>query len=318
MTQAAVLIVVLTGGIVTGGWPGTAHAQPSVAGQAESVVSAPTRPQRPQDPDPGHDNHPALQQPPSAAANQPTDPPVGRGTPPPLTPIPEITDADRAAAFPDVEAHSLGDDAIRYFVLFDQLEWQGDNAGYGMTWDSTAWVGRDLDRLWIWTEGEADDGRLGSAEAHLLYGRAFARWWDVVVGVRQDVQPGPAQSWLAFGLQGLAPYWFEVEATAYLGAGGRTAARLEAEYELLLTNRLVLQPLVEANLYGRTDMDRGIDAGLSTLDAGFRLRYELQREFAPYVGLTWNNTFGGTAGRTSAAGGTGSGRRYVVGLRLWF
>jgi len=236
----------------------------------------------------------------------------------PQTPIPPITDADRAAAFPDVEGHTVSDNAVHFFVLFDQLEWQRVETEGGLTWDAAGWVGRDRDRLWFRTEGQAEYVGLAVAEVHLFYGRAVARWWDVVVGLRQDFRPGPAQSWLAVGIQGLAPYWFDVEATAYLGAGGQTAARLEAEYELLFTNRLALQPMVELNLYGKTNAERGIGAGISSFDAGVRLRYELRREFAPYLGLTWHGSFGETAGFAEAAGETTSGRRFVAGLRLWF
>ncbi len=236
----------------------------------------------------------------------------------PATPIPPVTDADRAAAFPDVESYATQDSAVHSFVLVDQLEWHGSDAHEGPSWDSTGWIGGDLHRLWFRTAGDADGGHLDEAEAHLLYGRAFARWWDVVVGVRQDVRPGPAQSWLAVGVQGLVPYWFEIEATAYFGTGGRTAARLEAEYELLLTNRLVLQPLAEFNLFGKTDLARGIGAGLSTMDGELRLRYEIRREFAPYVGIGWRNTFGDTSSLARAAGDSSGGRRLLAGLRLWF
>ena len=152
----------------------------------------------------------------------------------------------------------------------------------------------------------------------MFYGRAFARWWDVVVGLRQDIRPGPAQTWAAFGVQGLAPYGFEVEATAYISDGGQTAARLEAEYELLLTNRLVLQPLVEVNVYGKSNAERGIGAGLGSADAELRVRYEFRREFAPYVGLAWKQRFGQTADFAPAAGATAAGFRFVAGLRLWF
>ena len=236
----------------------------------------------------------------------------------PVTPIPPITAADRVAAFPDVEAHALEDDVVSYFVLFDQFEWQGGETVSGVFWDSKGWVGRDLNRLWFRAEGQSDGGRLGDAEAHLFYGRAFARRWDVVVGLRQDLRPGPAQSWLAVGIQGLAPYWFEVEATAYLGAGGRTAARLEAGYALRFTNRLALQPLIEVSLYGKTDAERGIGAGISSFDAGLRIRYEVRRELAPYLGVAWHDTFGETAGLAEAARETTGGRRFVAGLRLWF
>jgi copper resistance protein B len=236
----------------------------------------------------------------------------------PLPPcIPPITDEDRRVAFPDVTGHTVHDNAINYFVLFDQLEWQAGSGVRGVNWDTTGWVGRDLDRFWFRTDGHSEGGRIGDAYADLLYGRAIARWWDVVAGVRQDVRPGPARTWAAIGIQGLAPYWFEVEATAYVGAGGRTHFRFESEYELLLSNRLILQPLVEVEVYGKSDPERGIGAGLSTADAGLRIRYEFRREFAPYVGVTWQRKFFGTADAARAAGEKGRGTRLAVGLRFW-
>jgi copper resistance protein B len=231
--------------------------------------------------------------------------------------MPPITDEDRAAAFPDVRGHGVHDNAVNYFVLFDQLEWQ-TGGGDGVNWDTKGWVGRDLDRLWFRSEVESADGRVDEAETHVMYGRAFARWWEVVGGVRQDFRPGPARTWAAIGLQGLAPYWFEVEATAYVGASGRTALRLETEYELLLTNRLIVQPLIEVNIHGKSDPERGIGAGLSTIDTGFRLRYEVRREVAPYIGVTWNRKFGKTADFAKAAGDEVGSARFVVGARVWF
>ena len=151
-----------------------------------------------------------------------------------------------------------------------------------------------------------------------MWGRMFSRWWDVVAGVRQDFRPGDPQTWVGVGVQGLAPYWFEVEATGYVGAGGRTLARVEAEYELLLTNRLILQPLAEVEFFGKSDPERGIGAGLSTIEGGLRLRYELRREFAPYVGLSWERRFFGTADFARAAGEEVGGARVAFGLRTWF
>jgi len=232
--------------------------------------------------------------------------------------IPRLTDDDRKAAFPDVEGHSMHGNAVNYFVLFDQLEWQAGEGTNGANLDSRGWIGRDRDRLWFRAEGDGEGRRVVEAQAHVLYGRQFSRWWDVVAGIRQDFRPGPAQTWAAVGVQGLAPYWFEVEATAYVGASGRTHARFEVEYELLLTNRLILQPLVEAEVFGTSDPDRGIGAGLSTTDAGFRLRYEWRREFAPYVGVTWSRKWGKTADFAEAAGEDSGSARLVTGLRLWF
>jgi copper resistance protein B len=229
-----------------------------------------------------------------------------------------VTEETRQAAFPDVEGHAVHDRGLNYFVLFDQLEWQAVADGRGFNVDTKGWVGGDRDRLWFRAEGDGEGRRVGEAEAHLLYGRQFSRWWDVVAGVRQDVRPGPSRTWAAVGIQGLAPYWFEVELTGYVGAEGRTHLRGEVEYELLLTNRLVLQPLLEVEVFGKADPERGIGAGLSTADAGVRLRYELRREFAPYVGVSWKNSFGKTAEFAVAAGERSGGARFVTGVRLWF
>lgn len=229
--------------------------------------------------------------------------------------IPPLTDADRAAAFPDVEGHALHDSAVNYFVLFDQLKWQSGKDAGAFSWDNKGWVGKDRDRVWFQTEGERGRDRPGNAQAHVLYGRAISRWWDAVIGIRQDIRPGAPQTWAAVGLQGLAPYWFEVEATAYVGPSGRTHVRLETEYELLVTNRLVLQPLIEIEVYGKADLGRRIGAGLSHVDAGLRVRYELRREFAPYVGVAWNRKFFGTADLARAAGERTGGARLTVGIR---
>ncbi len=237
----------------------------------------------------------------------------------PLPPfIPPVTDEVRKAAFPDVEGHAVHDRAVSYFVLFDQLEWQAAEGANALNIDSRGWVGRDRDRLWFRTEGAGASGRVAEAQAHVLYGRQFARYWDLVGGIRQDFRPGSAQTWAAFGVQGLAPYWFDIEATAYVGASGRTHARFEVEYELLFTNRLVLQPLFEAEIVGKSDLERGVGAGLSTTDLGLRLRYEIRREIAPYLGVTWSNKWGKTADFAAAAGEDTGGARLVTGLRLWF
>ncbi len=276
-------ILVMSAAIVLGLTPAAARAQAPPAGQADHADHQPETPK-----------------------------PAGSSTP-----IAPITDADRAAAFPDVEGHAVHDKAMNLFVLFDQLEWQAGENGR-LDWDNKGWLGGDLNRLWFRTEGEAGEGGVERATAHVLYGRAISRWWDVVGGIRQDVRPGPAHTWAAFGIQGLAPQWFAIEATGYIGEGGRTHARFEAEYELLLTNRLIAQPLVELELYGKSDPLRGIGAGFSTAETGLRLRYEIRREFAPYVGITWQQRFGSTADLARSAGRESGSTRLAVGLRTWF
>ena len=236
----------------------------------------------------------------------------------PKEPIPPLTDADRAAAFPPgLDGHAVHDRKINYMVLFDQLEWQGTSEG-GANWENTTWIGGDRTRLWLRTEGETEEGRVDNAFVDVLWGRMFSRWWDVVAGVRQDFRPGDPQTWVGGGVQGLAPYWFEIEATGYVGGGGRTHARFEVEYELLLTNRLILQPLVEIEFFGKSDPERGIGAGLNTIETGLRLRYEVRREFAPYIGIDWERRFFGTADLARAAGEDVGGARMAFGLRTWF
>jgi copper resistance protein B len=231
---------------------------------------------------------------------------------------PPVTDADRAAAFPDVQGHPAHDTGLNYFVLFDQLEWQSLDGGDSGAWDTKGWVGGDRDRFWFRTEGDVRDAQFAATQTHVLFGRSIARWWDIVAGIRQDVRPGPAQTWAAFGIQGIAPYWFDVQATGYVGGSGRTHVRVETEYDLLLTNRLVLQPMLETEIYGKSDPEHHFGAGLATLDVGLRLRYEIRREFAPYAGLVWSRKFFGTADLAEAAGETPAGWRLAMGVRTWF
>jgi copper resistance protein B len=233
------------------------------------------------------------------------------------TPVPPVTDEDRQAAFPDVHGHTVHDSGVHFKALFDQLEWQYLHGKPGLRWDNSTWIGGDINRLWIKTEGESVNGDLDDADVRVLYGRTFSRWWEWVAGVRQDMRPSPSHTWFTVGLHGMAP-WFEVDAMAYVGPNGHTGARLEAENDLLLTNRLMLQSLVELSLAGKDDPDRGIGAGLSTAEVGFRLRYEVRRELAPYVGVVWHKKLFGTADYTEAAGGDAGGWHVVAGLRAWF
>ncbi|MEO6155438.1 MAG: copper resistance protein B [Thermomonas sp.] len=236
----------------------------------------------------------------------------------PREPIPVLTAADRAAAVPPAHGHSVHDNSIQNFVMLDRLEAWNANPGTGFQWDGSAWIGTDLNRLWLRSEGERIGGKLESADLQVLYGRSVATWWDLVTGIRHDFKPGASQDFVAFGVVGLAPYKFEVEATGYIGQGGQTAARFEAEYETLLTNRLILQPRVEVNLYGKNDERRGIGAGLSTVEAGLRLRYEFTRKFAPYIGVVRERAFGHTANFRRVDGEATNDTRIVAGLRLWF
>jgi copper resistance protein B len=234
------------------------------------------------------------------------------------TPIPVLTDADREAAFPPLEGHAVHDDAINSFFLLDQLEYQAADEGSVLSWDALGWIGGDIDRLWLRSEGERTNGVTEDAEIQALWGHSIGPWWDVVGGVRQDFKPSSPQTWAAFGIQGMALYAFEAEATAFIGENGQTAARLEGDYDILLTNRLILQPTAEVNFYGKNDPERGIGSGLANTEVGLRLRYEIRREFAPYIGVTWNRAYGNTADLLRDEGGDVSEARFVAGIRMWF
>jgi copper resistance protein B len=232
--------------------------------------------------------------------------------PPPQHPISDMPS-------PQVEAMMKMDDKGRTgMFLLDQLEWRNTAEGNAVAWDTEGWYGGDNNKVWLRSEGEGVDGTAQNARADLLWDHTFARWWSVQAGGRQDFGAGPARTWAAIGVQGLAPYWFNTEATFYVGEQGRTAARLKSEYELLFTQRLVLQPEAEANLYGKPDPARQLGSGLSDLEIGLRLRYEVRRELAPYIGVVWSRQFGGTADRVRETGGNPSDVQFVVGVRAWF
>lgn len=212
----------------------------------------------------------------------------------------------------------MGDVHNFHGLLMDRLERARTRDNSFTVYDVHAWFGRDYDRAVLKAEGEVDGGRLQEARTELLWGHAVAAYWDTQLGVRYDGGVEPSRGWLAFGVQGLAPYWFEMEITGYVGENGRTALSVEAEYELLLTQKLILQPRVEADFYGKRDAERETGSGLSDLAAGVRLRYEIRREFAPYIGLERSAKFGGTADFARAGGEQTMETRAVAGLRFWF
>ena len=210
------------------------------------------------------------------------------------------------------DEHSFGT------LQVDRLERVYTRDNNATTYDAQASFGRDYERLVLKAEGEAIRGKLQEAQTEVLWRHAVAAYWDTQLGVRYDSGVGPNRGWLAFGIQGLAPYWFEIDASAYVGNNGRTALSLEAEYELLLTQRLILQPRIEFNVYGRRDQARDIGSGLSDVTAGLRLRYEFTRQFAPYVGVERASKFGESADFARAAGEKRPETRWVAGVRFWF
>ncbi|MCK6105898.1 MULTISPECIES: copper resistance protein B [unclassified Brevundimonas] len=205
-------------------------------------------------------------------------------------------------------------------VVIDRLEAGLGDGADAYLWDAQGWTGGDIHRLWWKTEGEGDlQGRLHEAEIQALYSRAISPFWNLQAGVRQDIRPdGPDATHVVLGFQGLAPHWWEIDAAAFLSTKGDLSAKVEAEYDQRITQRLILQPRVEAALSARDAPELDLGAGLSSIQAGLRLRYEFTREFAPYFGIEWTRALGSTTDLIAARGGEADKTQVVVGLKAWF
>jgi copper resistance protein B len=246
-----------------------------------------------------------------APAAQTALPPNDHVPPPaPQTSLPAMSPEHMA------EMMQMHDQATRGMLLVDRLERSRSIRGdFNTAWELAGWWGSDIDRLWLRSEGERGAAGTHDGRIDALWGHAWSTFWDTQLGVRHDFGQGPGRQWLAAGVQGLAPYWFETQATFYAGPRGRTALRLEASYDLRFTQRLILAPRLELNLYGKDDPQRNVRAGLSDLEAGLRLRYEFSRRLAPYVGVSWTRRYanghgpGGEPSRDTA---------WLAGLRFWF
>lgn len=195
-------------------------------------------------------------------------------------------------------------------ILFNLAEIQVRDGRDGYRWDGEGWFGGDIHRLVVKSEGEgALGGRIGAAEVQALYARAIDPYWNVQAGVRQDVGAGARRTYAVIGVEGLAPYWFDVDGALFLSDKGELLGRAEAWVDQRLTQRAILQPRLEVNLAAQDVADQRIAAGVSSIEAGLRLRYEIAREFAPYVGVNWERRYG------PARGG---GAALALGIRTWF
>jgi copper resistance protein B len=282
-----------------------------------------------QDPHAGHGMAPAptVQDPHAGhhmdAAPQPPAPPVGPPPPEALTGPDHAADAfhgSAAMAAAREEMRTEHGAHITWGLFADQLEIGIRDGGETFSWaDVQLRYGNDIDRLWIKTEGEAvfGDG-IEQAEVQALWSHALDPWLDLQAGVRQDFAPDPDRTYLVLGIQGLAPYWFEIDATAFVSTKGDVSARLEAEYDQRITQRLILQPRIEAELALQDVPELGIGAGLSAAELGLRLRYEIAPEFAPYVGVQYERAFGDTARFARSAGEDVGGWSVLAGVRIWF
>lgn len=219
------------------------------------------------------------------------------------------------AGHPDPAA-AQGNQISSFFVA-DQNEFRSGGTGNEYSWEAQGWVGGDYNRVWLKTQGDLniDANILENAEVQVLYSRAITPFWNLQIGGRYDFEPNPSRGFGVLGIQGLAPYFFEVDAAAFVSHKGDVSARLEAEYDVLLTQRLIAKPTVELNV---AVQEVAIGAGLSSVELGVRLRYEVVREFAPYIGVVWERRVGRTADFTRRRGDAVDVVEFVVGVRFWF
>lgn len=215
-------------------------------------------------------------------------------------------------------AAGMEDDPIITKVMIDQLEKRITDGEDPLVLEGMVSIGKDLNKLVIKADVEQVNGETEELEIQALYSRAIDPYWDFQIGVRQDQKPKQNKDWLALGFQGVAPYWFEIDTSLFFGESSQIGLRFEAEYEWMITQRLVLSPEIEVNLHSKDDAATGIGAGLSDTQVGLRLRYEIKREFAPYIGINWNKKYGNTATFAKNDGEKVSDTQFVVGVRAWF
>lgn len=204
-------------------------------------------------------------------------------------------------------------------VMIDRFEYHSQKGRDGYSWEGEAWYGGDYDRLWLKSKGEGGfGGALDEAEVQALWSHAIDPWFNLQTGVRYDLRPAPGRAHLAVGVQGLAPYMFEIDVAAFLSDRGGLSARIEAECDQRITNRLILQPRAEIDLAAQDTRAIRIGSGVSSIEAGLRLRYQFVPEFAPYLGVEYERNVGNTARFSRAAGEGAGGWRAVFGVRAWF
>jgi copper resistance protein B len=245
-----------------------------------------------------------------------TDRPPG-DVPAPPVPMPHAADdiwgADAMTASRKVMMAQEGGGQRFAQLLLDRLEWS--DGGY--RWEGEGWFGGDIHRMVVKSEGEGKD-RLDSAEVQALYSRAIGAYFNLQTGIRQDIRPTPTRTYAVVGVEGLAPYWFEVEAHAFLSTRGELTARIEGYYDQRITQRLIAQPRAELNLSAQDIRATGLGTGVTSADLSLRLRYEIAREFAPYVGVAWERRFGDTRRLARDRGADADGVELVAGIRAWF
>lgn len=289
--------------------PNDISAMPGMADTGAAVSSA-------ADPHAGHDMSGMAAMPANAATEA-----VGK-SPAPAVPGDHAADAvfgaDKMAQARKVLAYEVG--GMGYsLVVFDLLEVSTQNGRQNYRFEGEAFVGGNINRLGVKIEGEGGlRDRLEDLEVQALYSRAIAPYWNLQAGVRHDFRPTPTRTYLVGGVEGFAPYWFKVNAAGFVSSKGEVRARLEAYYDQRITQALIIQPRIEANLSLQDIRAIGVGSGLTDFEAGLRLRYEVKQEFAPYIGVEWRKKAGATARYTRLAGGVPDAVSLVAGVRIWF
>ncbi len=282
----------------------------------------------PEDPHAGHRSAPTEHREHRMPQDAP-EPPVPDEDPPASPPPPEAFAGPRHAADRLFDAGSMAAARERLLMeeggmtsaafVADRIETGFSEGDESYLWDVQGWYGGDIHRLWLKSEGEGlFDGSAEAVELQALYSRAVTPFFDLQAGLRYDVRPDPERAHLVLGMQGLAPYLFEVDAAAFLSDEGDLTARIEGEYDLRITRRLLLQPRLELEVAAQDVPELAIGSGFSSVEAGLRLRYEVRRELAPYVGVGWERKLGSTEELARDAGDDASGWRIILGLRGWY
>lgn len=215
-------------------------------------------------------------------------------------------------------AAGMEDDPVVTKVMIDQLETRITDGDNPLVLEGMVWIGKDLNKFVIKADVEQVKGETEELELQALYSRAVDPYWDIQVGIRQDQKPVPTRNWLAIGFQGVAPYWFEIDTALFIGESSQVGLRFSAEYEWMITQRWVLSPEIEFNIHSKDDEAVGTGSGLSDSQVGLRLRYEIKREFAPYIGVNWNKKYGNTATFAKNEGEKIDDTQVVLGVRAWF
>lgn len=239
----------------------------------------------------------------------------------PLTRPPD-PGADKTKTLPNLSDRSgwprpVADNEKYSYLLLDQLEYRNPKT---VGWDILGWYGGDYKRYWFKSEGSQtiSTRRAGGIEAQALYGKSVSPFFDLQYGLRLDTRPSGERVFGVLALQGLAPYRFDIEPALFVDQRGNVSARFTATYETFLTQRLVLQPRFETNLALQEVRRFGVGSGLNDTELGLRLRYEVRREFAPYIGVSFGQSFGGTASIARSRGEPVRETRFVTGIRLWY